>query len=60
MVASCKLRGKNKNSGIVCNEGTVPSGTSVFCGSIFAAWNQCSDEDGKIEAVIQKFSYGII
>lgn len=28
-----------------------------ICGSIFAAWNRCLAEDGKIESVIQGFNH---
>lgn len=31
-----------------------------ICGIIFAAWNQCSDEDGKIELVIHALSHVIV
>lgn len=58
MDASCKANGKN-------NKTLAPFGMKerlfveyqFICGSIFAAWNQCLAEDGRIESVIQGFNH---
>lgn len=61
MDASCKSNRKNnKIQALFGVKEQFILECQFIWGSIFAAWNQCLDENGKIESVIQSFSHIII